>query len=330
MNKDNFDELLLFANEWEIQGLRGECQQFADQYFSADQERGVLAERVLTVLQHRLELNEPTSDLEDLLSERLHLFACEIVANEELQKLVKSIGFVVFWRVLEKHEDSLVGKHINELLSFLCCCENKLSFPEFVPYVVTERTIGNLTRQNMSEIRRVPSMASLCFDWYDGRLSNNWYMQVILAVLLFASVCFVSYLFVSINGNKKRTEMLAHETQQKNRIIDDLQTSLTASVKKVETLDDEMKQKNKTIDDLQTHLRENQEKIWTQGGKLQYVLPIVAVIGIMVGTLYMYTLYLYGSSGCHLLRRTGHCSNGHTPITRPGTLFQPRGYPRSY
>ena len=134
----------------------------------------------------------------------------------------------------------------------------------------------------------------------------------------------------SLTVSLQKVETLEHESQQKNEILDDLQTSLTASVKKVETLDDEMKQKNKTIDDLQTHLRENQEKIWTQGGKLQYVLPIVAVIGIMVGTLYMYTLYLYGSSGCHLLRRTGHCSNGHTPITRPGALFQPRGYPRSY
>ena len=208
-------------------------------------------------------MNEPTVDLEDLLSERLHLFACEIVANEELQKLVKNIGFVVFWRVFEKHEDSLVGKHINELLPFLCCCENELGFPEFVPYVVTERNIGNLTRQNMSEIRRVPSMASLCFDMCDRQLSKNWYMEVILAILLFASVCFVSYLFVSIDGNKKRTEILDHETQQKNQIIDALHASLTASVQKVQTLDHETQQKNQIIDDLQTSLTTSVQKVET-------------------------------------------------------------------
>ena len=275
VNEDNFDELLLFANEWEIQGLLRQCEQFADQYFSVDQEPSVLAERVLTVLQHRVELNEPTADLEDLLSERLHLFASEIVANEELQRLVKSIGFPVFWRVCERHKDELVGKHINELLQFLCHCETELEFPEFLPYVVTERNIGSVSRQNMSELRRVPSMASLCFDMCDRHLLKTWYIQAFLVALLIASLCFVSYLFMGIRDDKTRTEILDYETQQKSAIIDGLQASLTESMNRVETLDNETQQKSAIIDGLQASLTESMNRVETLDNETQQKSAII-------------------------------------------------------
>ena len=217
----NFDELHLLANELDIPGLRDACMAFETDYFNENQDPLELGKRVLGTIKHRIELQIPTGDLEELLCKKLGTFAHEI---SSLLPLVREIGVSIFARVFAMHDGELLRKHSNGLHEFLCVLG--ISFPDWIPLLPLDG-IENWPAKQRSGLWQFESTRTYLFKGLELDLLRMRYLIITLAAVSVLGVCVLLW-------NNYRYEKLLDGSLQ-NESISSLEKSLREQSEEMKT-----------------------------------------------------------------------------------------------